>query len=301
MKITRRVFVRQSATALSASLLFSRIAFAADSKPILGVQLYSVRDDMAKDALGSLKKVAAMGYKYVEHASYTNRKFYGYTAQEFKTILSDLGLSMPSGHTVLTKQHWNETAKDFTDGWKYTIEDAATAGQQYVISPWLDQTLRTTASDLTRYMDVFNKCGELCKSQGLQFGYHNHDFEFNTKFGDETVYDIILKNTDPSLVIQQLDIGNMYNGHAQASDIIKKYPGRFLSLHVKDEIKSSTGKENHESTILGKGVIGVKSVLELALKVGGANHLIVEQEAYQGMTPMDCIAADFKQMKDWGY
>ena len=86
-------------------------------------------------------------------------------------------------------------------------------------------------------MEVFNKSGELCQKSGMKFGYHNHDFEFSQKLNDMTVYDIILQNTDPKLVIQQLDIGNMYNGGAKALDIVKKYPGRIESMHVKDEIK----------------------------------------------------------------
>ena len=99
--------------------------------------------------------------------------------------------------------------------------------------------LRKTADDLKRYMEVFNKSGELCKKSGMKFGYHNHAFEFSEKLDGKTVYDIMLQNTDPDLVIQQLDIGNLYNGGAKAIDIVRQYPGRFQSMHVKDEIKSS--------------------------------------------------------------
>ena len=94
-------------------------------KTITGVQLYSIRDDMKKDPLGSLKKLSEMGYPHVEHANYVDRKFYGYSATEFKKILSDLGMKMPSGHTVMTSKHWDESKKDFTDSWKYTVDDAA--------------------------------------------------------------------------------------------------------------------------------------------------------------------------------
>ena len=81
---------------------FPTLIYAAQkNKTLTGVQLYSVRDDMKKDPLGTLKQLAEMGYRHVEHASYTGRKFYGYSASEFKKILADLGLSMPSGHTVM--------------------------------------------------------------------------------------------------------------------------------------------------------------------------------------------------------
>jgi sugar phosphate isomerase/epimerase len=237
----------------------------------------------------------------VEHANYIDRKFYGWSTQEFKKILKDLGLSMPSGHTVLRADHWDENKKDFTDAWKYTIEDAAALGQQFVISPSMSDDVRRNEDKLKHFMEVFNKSGELCKKSGMKFGYHNHHFEFNEKFGDKTLYDIILENTDPSLVMQQLDIGNMYNAGAKAADILNKYPGRFESMHVKDEIKSNGGHDEYESTVLGVGVIPVKEVIDMGRKSGGTIHFIVEQEAYQGKAPLDTIKEDLVMMKKWGY
>lgn len=301
---SRRNFLKQSAVALAGATLLSRSAFghsAAAPKTLVGVQLYSVRDEMKADPLGTLKQIAEMGYKHVEHANYIDRKFYGYAPTEFKKILNDLGLSMPSGHTALTPKHWDASKKELTDAWKYTVEDAATLGQNYVISPWLDQSLRNTKDDLLRSMEIFNKSGELCKKAGMKFGYHNHDFEFSQKFDNETVYDIMLKNTDPSTVMQQLDIGNLYNGGANAADVVKKWPGRFESLHVKDEIKAEGGKEKYESTILGKGIVNVKEVIDLCKKSGGTYHYIIEQEAYQGKTPIASVKEDLEIMKNWGY
>ena len=301
MHNSRRDFLKKSTLALAGATMFSGDLFAAKNPgELLGIQLYSIRDDIKSDPLGSLKKVAAMGYKHVEHANYVNRKFYGYNAVEFKKILDDLGLKMPSGHTVMGKRHWDATKNDFTDEWKMTVEDAATVGQQIVISPSLEESLRKTYDDMKRYMEVFNKSGELCKKSGMRFGYHNHDFEFSQKLNGITVFDIILQNTDPALVVQQLDIGNMYNAGAKALDIMKKYPGRFESMHVKDEIKSTGGHDPYESTILGKGVIPVKEVIDLGRK-SGTKHFIIEQESYQGKTPMESINEDLKIMKKWGY
>lgn len=268
---------------------------------LLGIQLYSVRDDMKKDPLNTLKEIASFGYKNVEHANYVDRKFYGFRAAEFKKVLADLGMKMPSGHTVLAKSHWDEVAKDFTDGWKYTIEDAAIAGQRYVISPFLEESLRQTEDDLKRFMEVFNKCGDLCKKAGMKFGYHNHDFEFSQKLNGKTIYDLILANTDPSGVIQQLDTGNLYNGGAKAIDMVKKYPGRFESMHVKDEILATSSQEKYESTILGNGIVNLKEVIDLGRKSGGTVHFIVEQESYQGKAPLACAKEDYEIMKKWGY
>lgn len=298
----RREFLQKGALALAGTAAFSSDLFAAKKeKHVVGVQLYSIREDMKKDPLSSLKKIAEMGYTHVEHANYIDRKFYGYSAKEFRKILDDLGLKMPSGHTVMGKKHWDETTKDFTDSWKQTVEDAAICGQKYVISPSLDISMRKDLEQLKYFMDVFNKSGELCKKSGMKFGYHNHDFEFSLKLSSIKVYDIIMQNTDPSLVAQQLDIGNMYGGGGRAADLLKQYPGRFELMHVKDEIKSVTEHIGWESAILGTGVIGVKDIIDMGKKSGGTTQFIIEQESYQGKAPLDCMKEDLAIMKKWGY
>lgn len=302
MNHSRRNFIKKGAFALvGASVISHHLLSLGVKEKLLGIQLYSVRDDMKKDPLSTLKEIASFGYKNVEHANYVDRKFYGFRAAEFKKVLADLGMKMPSGHTVLAKSHWDEVAKDFTDVWKYTIEDAAIAGQRYVISPFLEESLRQTEDDLKRFMEVFNKCGDLCKKAGMKFGYHNHDFEFSQKLNGKTVYDLILTNTDPSGVIQQLDTGNLYNGGAKAIDMVKKYPGRFESMHVKDEILATSSQEKYESTILGNGIVNLKEVIDLGRKSGGTVHFIVEQESYQGKAPLACAKEDYEIMKKWGY
>ena len=302
MPASRRTFIKKTTLAVAASALFSNELLAAKkSKELTGVQLYSVRDDMKKDPLSTLQQLSKMGYKHVEHANYIDRKFYGYSASEFRKVLDDSGLKMPSGHTVMRKEHWEDAKKDFTDAWKHTVEDAAVMGQMYVISPWLDESLRKNQDDLKKFLEVFNKSGELCKKSGMMFGYHNHDFEFSEKFGDVLMYDIILQNTDPKMVIHQLDMGNLYNGGATALDVVKKWPGRFQSMHVKDEIKASSGNDRYESTKLGAGIVPVKEVIDIGRKSGGTIHFIIEQESYQGKAPLESVKEDLKIMKDWGY
>ena len=302
MNKTRRAFLKNSSLLAAGAMALGNDVFAAKAtKQIVGIQLYTVRDDMKKDPLGTLKQLKAMGYTHVEHANYVNRKLYGWSAPECRKVLDDLGLKMPSGHTVMGPQHWDNEKKDFSDSWKQTVEDAAILGQSYVISPWLDASLRKTYDDTLRYMEVFNKSGELCKKSGMKFGYHNHDFEFNTELNGMMLYDIILKNTDPALVIHQLDMGNLYNGGAKTEDVLKKHPGRFESLHVKDEILSQGTHEKYESTILGKGIIKLKANLDFVKKAGGSKYLIIEQESYQGKTPLDSCKEDLAIMKGWGY
>jgi len=304
MDTSRRDFIKNTAIIAAGATLLSNDLFASPKKvQRLGLQLYSVRDAMGKDPKGSLKKLADMGYIHVEHANYVDRKFYGFSAKEFKKLLSDLDLQMPSGHTVMTAKDWDASKKDFTDKWKFTIEDAAEVGQRYVISPWLDEDLRTDTEGLKRFMEQFNKCGELCKKYNMTFGYHNHNFEFSTKVGDSTLYDFILANTDPTLVAQQMDVGNMLGAGGIALDLLKKYPGRFELMHVKDEIKAADGKgmDGYDSTILGKGVMPVKDIVKYARSKGGTSQFIIEQESYQGIDPFDCVKIDLQTMKKWGF
>lgn len=304
MDTSRRNFIRNGALLAAGATLLSKQMFASPGKLTrLGVQLYSVRDDMGKDPKGTLKTLSDIGYKHVEHANYINRKFYGFTASEFKKILDDQNLLMPSGHVVMTADDWDASKKDFTDKWKYTIEDAAKVGQKYLISPWLDEKLRGDVDGLKHFLELFNKSGELCKASGIKFGYHNHNFEFSTQVEGMRLFDFILKHTDPSLVAQQLDIGNMYGAGGRALDIIKQYPGRFELMHVKDEIKSDTpgNMDGYDSTILGKGVIPVHEVLKAAKNEGGTTQFIIEQESYQGLTPLECVKIDLQIMRKWGF
>ena len=301
MTTSRRTFLKNSAVLLAGTALLSKTTFAA-SRPaeIVGLQLYSVREDMKKDPIGTLTQLAKMGYKNVEHANYIDRKFYGFTPAEFKKILDDLGLKMPSGHTVMGKNHWDTGKKEFTDAWKQTVEDAAFMGQKYVISPSMDASMRKTYDDMLRYMDVFNLCGELCQKSGMKFGYHNHSFEFSEKLNDIKVFDIMMQKMDPKRVLMQLDIGNMYIAGAKALDILGQYPGRFEMIHVKDEIAVDK-PEKYESAILGKGIIPAKEAIDLGRKIGGTTVFIVEQESYQNQTPLQSVKEDFEIMKKWGY
>jgi sugar phosphate isomerase/epimerase len=308
MKNSRRSFLKNSTMALVGAGVLPKVLQAGALAPakkisLIGIQLYSVRADMAKQPLETLKALANMGYQYVEHANYVNRKFYGYKATEFKKVLNDLGLSMPSGHTVMNIDHWDKSKNDFTDAWKYTVDDAATLEQEYVISPSIDEKLRRSYDGLMLQLDIFNKSGELCKKQGMKFGYHNHEFEFTEKLNDILMYDLIFKNTDPSLVVQQLDFGNMYGSGGRAKEWIDKYHGRFPSLHVKDEIKVNTRGEmndGYDSTTIGNGVVDPKMLCLLAKEVGGAHHFIIEQESYQDKTPLECAKINLATIKSWG-
>lgn len=263
------------------------------------LQLYSVREAMSEDPVTTLEMLAKIGYRYVEHANYSNRKFYGMSPSEFKNVLGNLGMEMPSGHTVLRSNHWDKSKNDFTDEWKYLVEDAAIMGQLFVISPSLETGIRQNYDELLRFMDIFNLCGELCRQHGMQFGYHNHDFEFREKLNDQLLWDIMMQHTDPKMVVMQLDSGNMFVAGARAKEVLAKYPGRYTNIHLKDMQLKATG-EGFESTVIGTGILPMKEIIDLSIE-SGTSLFVIEQEAYQGKDPVMCMEENFKMMTSWGH
>lgn len=308
MSISRRTFLKKGTIAMAGQAIIPGLLFAsAKQEDRLGIQLYSVRNEMEKDPADTLKKIAEIGYNYVEHAGYEDRSFYGYSAKKFKNILDDIGLKMCSGHVYMDMSIWNKSKNDFTDSWKYTLEDAVTAGQEYLITPTLNKDFQKDYDRLMQLMDLFNRCGTLCKNFGLKFGYHN-DYPFDVLLNGKRLYDIILAETDPVLVTQELDIGNMY-GEIQHEDrtildILEENRGRFPLMHVKDEFKI-TGKgemsNGYESTVLGNGLVPIKSIIDYAKKHNHTHYFIIEQESYQDYSPLEGTKKNYAVMKKWGY
>ncbi len=303
---SRRNFINKSTKALLClPLLQTMKAWGTENNKLikLGLQLYSIRSTMFTETIPSLKKVREIGYVNVEHAGYKDGKMYNIPVKEFKKVLDDLGLKMMSGHTSLSKEHINEKDKTFSKSWQQTIEDAAYLGQEFVVSPWIDDYYRKDYDKFSELMEMFNKCGELCSKYNMKFGYHNHHFEFTEKLNNQLIYDLIFEKTDPQYVIQQFDMGNPYGVIGKPNEIIKKHPSRIISMHVKDEIKNQSNNPQEEpyiSTILGQGLVEPKSVCLDGLNIGGTIHFIVEQESYQGKDPFDCIKADWEQISNYG-
>ncbi|HTJ14696.1 MAG TPA: TIM barrel protein [Dinghuibacter sp.] len=299
MRLSRKRFLHDVGVTLAGVAVLPQ---GAARKGRTGLQLYSVRDEMNRDAPGTLLQLANMGYRRLEHAGYWKRKFYGRTAKEFRDLLDGLGLTLLSGHVFIGPEHWQDG--HFTDEWRYTVEDAAAAGQHYLVTPSIADDWRKDYDALVRHLDVFNQCGAYCKKWGLTFGYHNHSMEFNNRLDNMTVYDIILQKTDPSLVAQQMDIGNMYAAGQDPRDILKKYPGRYPLLHVRDVIKSpGAGERNtgYDSTVLGEGIMPVKAILSKALAMGGTTDFIIEQESFQDRPELTCARADLSFMNRLGF
>jgi sugar phosphate isomerase/epimerase len=291
LSMQRRTFLKTSALGLATTSFLPEKLLAAGPRHV-SLQLYSLREDMKKDPKGTIEAVGKIGYREVEHAGYGAGKFYGLTPAEFKNLLTANGLTMPSGHTALLPKHVDGSG-NFTDEWKQTVDDAATLGQQYVISPWIDVSMRKTADGLKKVSELFNKAGELCQKSGMKFGYHNHDFEMNQVDG-QVIYDLLLANTDPKLVTLQMDVGWVVTGGSDPVAWFKKYPGRFELLHMRD-VKPMPGHEHPVGVDLGDGIVKFDEILKNK-KLAGARYFVVEQEEYGTKTPLQAVTTDYQRI-----
>ena len=254
-------------------------------KPI-ALQLYSVRDDMKTDPRGTLAKVGEIGYPYVEAAGYENGKFYGMTPAEFKAEVEKDGMIFLSSHTgqpLPDQAHWNQVMA----WWDTCIDAHVAAGVKYIVQPFMGESAYRNLDTLKMYCDYFNKVGEKCAARGIQFGYHNHESEF--KMIDSTrVYDVMLKNTDPSKVFFQMDLWWITQGGGDPLTYFKEYPGRFLLWHVKDE------KELGQS-----GKIDFAPIFAQASEAG-VKYYIVEIEEYN-MAPIESVRQSFDYLVKAGF
>ncbi len=238
----------------------------------IGVQLYTVRNEMAKDFEGSLKKIAEIGYKQVEFAGYYNR-----TPQQVKEILSRYGLEAPAAHVPI---------KDLRENLSKPIDAAKTIGHRYLICPYLDAGERKTLDQYKQHAELFNKAGEACKRSGIQFGYHNHDFEFIPIDG-RMPYDLLLTYTDKDLLKMELDLYWIKKANQDPIAYLNKYPGRFVAFHIKDMDNTPKGF----FTEVGRGVIDFKEIFAQSKKAG-LELFIVEQDQSPG-SPFDSIKISY--------
>jgi len=252
-----------SAAALYANKLFSNITVA-DS---LALQLYTVRDAVSKDLEGTLERLAGLGYKQLELFGY-NGTFFGKTAKEFKSMLDKTGISAISSHH--TTGNAMKGKGTLTDGWDKAIEDVHELGAKYMVCAFLFPQERTP-ENYNALPELLEKSGKATKAAGIQFAYHNHDFEFE-KFGDATVFDFIATKTSADLVKLELDLYWASKAGQDPVQLFEKYPGRFPLWHVKD---MEAGTKN--ITEVGNGTIDFDRIFA-ARKKAGLKYWFVEQD-----------------------
>jgi sugar phosphate isomerase/epimerase len=298
-KHSRRDFLRVSATGALGTVIISNSSFKTSGSPApysnsvdpksfgLGLQLYTIRDAMKIDVPGSLKKVSDTGYKYVELADYSNGKFYGYEPSEFRKLVNGMGMEILSSHaSVDAKGISDDTAKKMA-------EDHVKSGAKYCIQPFVDEEARKTVASYQKMVADWNRVGKIMKESGIQFGYHNHNFEFDTVEGKVPYFDIIMAELDKDLVTMELDLFWLTKAGLNPVDVFKKYPGRFQLFHLKDMFTKqpatfSTNITPPDFAPVGEGVINFKEILA-AKKLAGMKYMIVEQDSTKDGKPFDAI------------
>ena len=271
MQTNRRQFIQQAGLLGAGIIVKPNMLMPKKLHKDVGLQLYTVREQIANDVPGVIAKVAAAGYTNVEPSGIgRDGKFYGMDAKAFKALLADNNLTTTSGlyNFDIGGQ------KDFDDA-KYFAETANAMGEKYVVIPWLFEQYRKTIDDYKVLADKMNKTGEVVKAAGVHLAYHNHNFEFTDMGGGQQGYDIILSQTDPDLVKMEMDIYWIVNGNADPVTLFKKYPGRYKLWHVKDMDKNN----RNLTTEVGSGSIDFKEIFKYQ-KLAGVDYAFMEQESF---------------------
>ncbi len=292
-RLDRRNFIQQMSMLSAVTLLpFNACTMKPDQKYKIGLQLFTIRDAIEKDPLGSLKKAQAMGYEDLEIYGYNGDKnmYYGFKADDFKKHLEDLELTSTSGHYGF-HTYFNKSSDELYRFVDQCIKGAHTLGQKYITWPWLDPSSRSLES-FKKLVGILNIVGERITKAGLGFAYHNHNFEFIDHDG-QNGYELILKHTDPAVVKLQLDL--YWVKHASKlspAELMAKQPGRFVMWHIKD-----MDKITRDYTELGNGSIDYKPILPEASKAG-LEYYYLEQGgnyAHNSMRSIEDSITYFKQ------
>ncbi len=250
----------------------------------VGLQLYTIRDAMAANVTGSLQKLSDMGYKNLELADYSNGKFYGYAPKEFKKIVNDMGMEIISSHTSVEAEGiTTETAQKMAD-------DHAEMGVQYCVQPWVEEEDRNVET-YKRMIADWNEVGRIMKSVGIQFGYHNHNFEFDNLDGVVPYFDIFMPEMDADLITMEIDLFWTAKAGHNPVDVIKRYPGRFQLYHLKDMYKNEApffDIVKDDIAPVGEGVIDFKSVLAVA-DIAGMKYHFVEDDNQGNGKPFEAL------------
>ncbi len=299
---TRRSFLKTSSfysAGILAAPALLRPDFPDAAGHRLGLQLYTVRDAMAKDPVGTLAKVAQIGYNSLEGATYTGtEKFYGMDPQTFSGVLKTNGLIMRSCHYRYGED--SSGAPSLTNGifngtilhdWDKTVADAHSLGIKYMVCAWLSPNERLGLDHYKKMAGDFNVAGEKCKAAGIQFCYHNHDFEFDPKYGTTLPYQVLLDNTDPKLVKFEIDLFWATKAGQDPAMIFQNHPGRFPLWHLKDVAKTPP----YDTAAVGTGSIDFKKIFTSA-KTAGLHYWFVEQDRTPG-SPFDAITESITYIK----
>ena len=239
----------------------------------IALQLYSVRDEMEKDVVGTLKKVADIGYKGVEFAG-----FWNLSATQLKKALDDFGLTAVGSHTDI---------KLLSGNLDEVVEYNLTIGNKYVVCPF---NRYESKKDYIEASKLYNEIGEKLRAGGLKFLYHNHDFELK-KYDGEYGLDILFKGVKTGNMEAEIDSGWVFYAGVDPVAYVKSYTGRCPLIHIKD----FTSIDGRNYTEIGKGIVDVKAIAEAAADAG-TKWLIVEQDE-TSIPTLESVRISFENLK----
>ena len=285
----RRDFLKISAAGAVGAMVLGPVACTSAVTPDrksfgVGLQLYTIRDAMAADVVGSLQKVSDMGYKNLELAGYSNGKFYGYAPAEFKKIVEDKGMQIISSHTQV------EAAGITMENARKMADDHAALGVKYCVQPWVNDEDRNIET-YKRMIADWNQVASVMKEVGIQFGYHNHNFEFANLDGVVPYYDIFMPEMDKDLITMELDLYWATKAGQDPVEMFDKYPGRFQLLHFKDMAKQTDpyfDVVKDDITSVGAGLIDFNRIYA-AREKAGMKYLFVEDDNQGNGLPFEGI------------
>lgn len=273
--MNRREFISASTLAVAATAAFNGLAFPLPANRKIGIQLYTLRDVIFKDAKSVLKQLSDLGYQELETFGYNDGMLFGMKVKEFGEYVKTLGMSVPSGHYALGKAERSKAMKGtILNEWERAVNDAKEVGQEYMVLAYLADDERKTLDDYKFVCEKLNRAGELCKKNNVRMNYHNHAFEFD-KIGDQVPYDLMLAELDPKLVGMEMDMYWTTFAGKNPVDYFKKYPGNFEQWHLKDMDKADR-KKNAD---LGTGSIDFRQLLSYA-SLAGLKHAYLEHDTY---------------------
>ncbi|KRD06409.1 xylose isomerase [Flavobacterium sp. Root901] len=266
--VTRRNFIINTSLAATAVLALPSLAFSMNKKEI-GLQLYTLREELPKNVKQTLEKVAASGYTNVETYGFSIKdQFWGLFPAELKKILDNNNLKAVSGHYNLGSFLYDGNTTELIAA----IEAAKILKNEFLTVPWVDEPFRKSIDDYKKIAVRLNQAAKMCADAGLKLAYHNHDFEFK-KHDDVTGYEILLNETDKNLVYFELDLYWVVRSGNDPLKLFKENPGRFKMWHIKDMDKTNKAL----NTEIGAGSIDFKPFFAAA-KQSGMVHFFVEQE-----------------------
>ncbi|WP_423127627.1 sugar phosphate isomerase/epimerase family protein [Gaoshiqia sp. Z1-71] len=277
----RRDFLRTATAFTAGSAFIPSLISCQPEKKIIGLQLYTVRDKINADLNSTLEKLAQIGYNSLEAAGYNmnDSTFYGMAPDAFASLTKGMGMTLHASHTVYE-----------LDGAEKVSEDAAKAGVEYLIYPYLPDNLRENLDGYKATAEKFNKMGEIAQKYGLKFGYHNHAFEFEEMEG-QIPMDLLISQTDPALVTYEIDLYWVTRGGYDPVDYFRKYPGRFELWHVKDMVTT----DDMFFAPVGHGRIDFEKIFA-EKAAAGMKYFFVEQDRFRDLDPFESVELSFNYL-----